>query len=49
MKISTIIRVLLTIALLVGVYFETGIFTTIFLSLSALSAEITGYVLQRKI
>jgi len=49
MKISTIIRALLTIALLIGVYFETGIFTTIFLSLLALSTEITGYVLQQKI
>jgi len=47
MKISTIVRALLTIALLVGVYFETGIFTTITLGLTALYAEVSGFLLRK--
>ena len=48
MKISTIIRALLTVLLMVCVYKETGVFTTIALSLSALHAELIAYCLPKK-
>jgi len=39
-RISTIIRLILTAALLYGIYTETGIWTTITLTLVAIAGEI---------
>ena len=40
---TTLIRIGLTIFLLVMVYFETGIYTTILLSLSSIGYEMTAF------
>lgn len=40
MKISDVVRFVLTVALLVGVYRETGVFTTIFGVLVAVVIEV---------
>ena len=42
-----IIRCLLTIALLVGVYFETGLFTTTALGRAAINNEIVILLIKR--
>lgn len=47
MKISTFFRTLFTLALLVGVYSETGIWTTIFAAQVSLFAELFGYALRK--
>lgn len=41
-----IIRFFLTIFLIIGVYFETGIYTTIFAILVALSTEVIAKILK---
>ena len=43
-KILTAIRILLSLALLVGVYSETGIWTTLAVLLLGISTEITARV-----
>jgi hypothetical protein len=44
---ALIVRIILTCALLYGVYTETGIWTTLTLGLVFISSEIQGYILQR--
>jgi hypothetical protein len=46
-KLTVTIRLLLTAALLVGVYHETGIWTTVAVGLLGLSNELTAFVLRR--
>lgn len=48
---ATIIRIILSIALLFGVYSETGLWTTIAVALSFLNAEMTALIfkLQREV
>jgi hypothetical protein len=47
-KITTIIRIFLTVALLYGVYTETGIWTTTSLFLTAIGLELAGYIVSKK-
>jgi hypothetical protein len=45
----TIIRIILTILLLVGVYSETGIWTTVAMTLICISKELTALFLRRQV
>jgi len=45
-RLTAAVRLMLTVALLVMVYRETGPWTTVFLALLALANEVTHYVFQ---
>ena len=45
---STIIRLALTIYILIKVYSETGVFTTLALSLISLSFELVAFLISKK-
>jgi hypothetical protein len=48
MKPTTAIRLMLTIGLMVGVYLETGIFTTVFAGLMFLYTEAAAFIARKK-
>ena len=50
MKLTVVIRIILSASLLYFSYFETGIFTTIIFGLLLINGEVTGLIfnLQRK-
>lgn len=47
LKISVLIRLLLSFLLVIGVYHETGLFTALFAFLSLAEFEITGHLLVK--
>lgn len=47
-RIGVVIRIALSLALLVGVYGETGVFTTTALALAMIGMEAVGIALRRR-